>query len=179
MKRFACYSIMVVLLTLFSCNAIKKLGQFYVNYSAQAVFPANLPVNLPVTIPTPPIATNSQQVFQSNNTRSNLIQSVRLDQLTLNITSPAEQTFSFLQNISVYVSSDSLPEVEIASKQNIPLDAGDTLVLDVSGADLENYIKASQIKLRVSGTTRQLVTSNINVNMNARFMVQANLLAVF
>ena len=178
MKRLTCYCLVIALFTLFSCNAIKKLGQFYINYSAQAVFPANIPVNLPVTINTPPVATNSQQVFQNNNTRSDLIQSVKLDQLALNITSPAGQTFSFLQNISVYISSDSLPEIEIAGKQNIPVDAGDTLNLDVTGADLENYIKASTIKLRVSGTTRQLVTSDINVNMNARFFVQANLLAV-
>ena len=120
----------------------------------------------------------AHQVFQNNNTRSDLVQSVKLSQLTLNITSPQGQTFSFLQNVSVYISGDSLPEVEIATKQNIPANVGDTLVMDVTNVELKDYIKASQIKMRISGTTDKLTTANICVNVNARFFVQANLLAV-
>ncbi len=176
MKRLTGVSLLIILLMLGSCKAIKKLGQFYVDYNTQAVFPANIPVNVPLTIYSPEIATNSTQVFQNNNTNSSLIQSVTLSQLTLTISSPPGQNFSFLQNISVYISSDSLPEVEIAGKQNIPANVGDTLQLDVTNADLENYIKASRIKLRVSGTTDQLTTTNINANVYARFFVQANLL---
>ena len=178
MKRITGIFFLLVCLSLFSCNAIKKLGQFYINYNTQAVFPANIPVNLPLTIYSPDIPTNSSQVFQNNNTRSDLIQSVSLNQLTLNITSPQGQNFSFLKNITLYISSDSLPEVEIASKQNIPSDVGDTLALDVNNVDLKNYIKASQIKMRISGTTDKLVTSDIYVNVNARFFVQANILAL-
>jgi hypothetical protein len=176
MKRLAGFSLLIIFLSLFSCKAIKKLGQFYVDYNTQAVFPANIPVNVPLTIYSPEIATNSSQVFQNNNTAANLIQSVTLNQLTLTITSPQGQTFSFLQNVSVYISTDSLPEIEIASRQNIPANVGDTLSLNVTNADLENYIKASQITLRVSGTTDQLTTTNINVNVYAQFFVQANLL---
>ena len=177
MKRASGTLLLVLVFSLFSCNAIKKLGQFYINYSTQAVFPANVPVNLPITVYSPNLPTNSSQVFQSNNTSSNLIQSIKLNTLSLVITSPQGQTFSFLQNVSIYISSDSLPEVEIASKQNIPANVGDTLNLDVTGVDLENYIKASQIKFRVSGTTDQWLTTNVNVTANARFFVQANLLA--
>lgn len=179
MKRLTGFSIALIILSLVSCNAIKKLGQFYINYNTTAVFPANIPANLPVTIYSPSLATNSSQVFQSNNTAANLIQSIALHQLVLTITSPTGQTFSFLQNVSVYISTDSLPEVEIASIQNIPANIGDTLALNCTNADLENYIKATQVKLRVSGTTDQLLTTNVNVNVYAQFFVQANLLAVF
>ena len=177
MKRVTGLFLILLCIGLFSCNAIKKLGQFYINYNTQAVFPANIPINVPLTISTPSIATNSSQVFQNNNTRSDLVQSVKLSQLTLNITSPQGQTFSFLQNVSIYISSDSLPEVEIASKQNIPANVGDTLILDVTNVELQNYIKASEIKLRIAGTTDQLITTNIYANVQARFFVQANLLA--
>jgi hypothetical protein len=178
MKRITGIFLLLLLVSLSSCNAIKKLGQFYINYNTQAVFPANIPINVPLTISSPSFPTNSQQVFQNNNTRSDLIQSVTLNQLTLNITSPHGQTFSFLQNVSIYISSDSLPEVEIASRQNIPANIGDTLVMNVTNVDLQGYIKASEIKMRIAGTTDQLVTSNIYVNVNARFFVQANLLDV-
>ena len=178
MKRLTGVFLLVFTLSLVSCNAIKKLGQFYINYSTQAVFPANIPINIPLSITSPPIPTNSQQVFQNNNTSSNLIQNVSLNQLNLVITSPSGQTFSFLQNVSIYLSSDSLPEVLIASKQNIPANVGDTLALDVTNTDLQGYIKASQIKIRIAGNTDQVLTSNVYINVNARFFVQANLLAV-
>jgi len=177
MKRLTGVLVLLVVISLFSCNAIKKLQQFYINYSTQAVFPANVPVNLPITVYSPELPTNSSQVFQNNNTNAGLIQSIKLNSLSLVITSPSGQTFSFLQNVSIYISFDSLPEVEIASKQNIPANVGDTLNLDVTGTDLESYIKANEIKLRVSGTTDQLVTTNVNVTVNAQFFVQANLLA--
>ena len=178
MKRVTGLLLLLICLSLVSCNAIKKLGEFYINYDTQAVFPANIPINVPLSIASPSIATNSQQVFKNNNTREDLVQSVKLSQLTLNITSPQGQTFSFLQNVSIYISSDSLPEVEIASKQNIPANIGDTLIMDVTNVDLQAYIKASQIKMRIAGTTDQLTTANIYANVNARFFVQANLLAV-
>ena len=177
MKRTTGFFLLVLTISLFSCNAIKKLQQFYINYNTQAVFPANVPVNLPITVTSPDIATNSSQVFKNNNTNGNLIQSVKLNQLMLNITSPPGQTFAFLKNVSVYISSDSLPEVEVADKQVVPADIGDTLSLDVTGVDLQAYIKASQVKFRIAGTTDKLVTSNINFNVNAQFFVQANLLA--
>jgi hypothetical protein len=176
MKRLTAVLLIVALFGTLGCKAIKKLGQFYVNYTTQAVFPANLPVNLPLAIYSPEIATNSSQVFENNNTRSDLIQSVNLSQLSMKITSPQSQTFSFLQNVSVYISSDSLPEVEIAYKQNIPVNVGDTLSLDVTGADLKEYIKASQVKIRISGTTDQVTTTNIYANIYAKFFIQANLL---
>ncbi len=178
MKRLTGVTVLLILISLCSCNAIKKLGQFYINYNTQAVFPANVPVNLPVNVSTPDIQTNSEETFQNNNTRKDLIQSIKLNQVTLNITSPQGETFSFLKDVSVYISSDSLPEVEIAYKQNIPANTGDTLMLDVTDTELQNYIKASKIKLRVSGTTGQLVTQDVNVNVNTRFFVQANLLAL-
>lgn len=178
MKRIMGFSLLVFILLFGSCNAIKKLGQFYVDYNTQAEFPANLPVNLPLSIASPPIATNSSQVFQNNNTRSDLIQSIKLNQVMLTITSPPGQTFSFLKNVSVYISSDSLPEVEIASKQNIPANVGDTLMLDVTDAELQSYIKASEIKIRIAGTTDQVTTQNIEANVYTKFFVQANLLAV-
>ena len=177
MKRLTVI-LLIALVALSGCKAIKKLGQFYVDYNTQAVFPANLPVNLPLSIASPPIATNSSQVFQNNNTEANLVQSVNLSQLTLTITSPQGQTFSFLQSVTIYISSDSLPEVEIADKQQIPANAGDTLQLDVTGVDLKDYIKASQIKIRIAGTTDQVTTTNINANVYARFFVQAHLLGL-
>ena len=178
MKRLTGFLALILILTLFSCKAIKKLGQFYINYNTEAVFPANIPVNIPATIYSPSIPTNSEQVFKTNSTNKDLIQSIKLDQMSLKITSPSGQNFSFLQNISIYISTDSLPEVLVASKQTIPADIGDSLALDVNPVELQSYIKAPAIKMRISGTTDKLVLQEIHVTVNTRFFVQANLLSL-
>ena len=175
MRYLTGFAAIIVLLTVTSC---KKLTQFHFDYTSQAVFPANIPVGIPLSINTPPVTTNSEQTFQNNNTRKDLVKTISLDQITLTVTSPANQSLSFLQNISVYISTDSLPEVLVASK-TVPANVGGTLSLDPTNVDLKPYIMAPQIKIRVSGTTDQLVTQDVNVNVYTRFLVQANLLALF
>ena len=106
-----------------------------------------------------------------------MVKSVQLNQLTLTVTSPSGQTFSFLQNVSVYISTDSLPEVEIASKQSIPDTIGAQLNLDVNNVDLKNYLESNQFKLRITCTSNQMLSQSVDVNIYTKFFVQANLLA--
>jgi hypothetical protein len=179
MKRLTPAFLALLLLLAAGCNSNSVNRHFYLNYSTKAAFPANVPANVYITITSPLIATNSGQAFQQNNTAANLIQSIQLNGLTLIINSPEGQTFSFLQNAIAYISTDSLPEIEIANKQNIPANVGDTLAFDVNPLDLQKYIKANQIKFRVSGTTGQPVNDEIiNVTLNVQFFAQADLVAI-
>ena len=50
MKRLTVI-LLIALVALSGCKAIKKLGQFYVDYNTQAVFPANLHVALQGRMP--------------------------------------------------------------------------------------------------------------------------------
>jgi len=162
--------------SLFACNALKKLGQFYIDYNEPVTYAANLPINIPLTISSPDITTNSEQVFSNNDTRKDLITSIKLNQLTISVTSPAGQSLSFLKNVSIFLSTDSLAEVEIAHKDNVPGDVGTSMNLDINDVELRDYIKADKIKLRIAGTADQLVTKDINLNVYSKFFVQANLL---
>ncbi len=168
---------LIVLLLVGSCGLINKLGQFYVDYNEQVTFAPQLPVNVPITVYSPPINTNIEQTLQANNTNPKLVKSVKLNQLTLTITSPQGQTFTFLQNISAYISTDSLPEVEIASKQSIPDTVGAQLSLDINNVELKNYLLSNQVKLRITCADKQMLGQQVTVNIYSKFFVQANLLA--
>lgn len=66
----------------------------------------------------------------------------KLTRFKLTLKSPSNGDFSFLKSISIFISADGdLPEIKVAWKKNIPITAGKELVLDVTGADSQGYIK--------------------------------------
>jgi len=59
----------------------------------------------------------------------------------LKITSPDGSDFSFLESLDVYISTEGLDEIKMASKEVIDANAGSTLDIDVLDIDLKEYIK--------------------------------------
>jgi hypothetical protein len=115
--------------------------------------------------------------MRQNNTSTNLIKSVTLQTFTLTITSPAGQTFNFLQNAQVYIFSDSLPPVQVAYINTIP-DTGQTLTMNVTNNELKPYLLANNFQLKIVGTSGRAVTAPVNVNIFLSFRFVADLLGV-
>lgn len=161
-----------------SCDKLHKLTQFYMDYGSDYTYSAGIPVNLPVQLYSPDVTTNADQEFAINDTRKDLIESIKLKELKLTITSPAGKTFSFLKDIHVYISSPGLPEVEVANKLNIDDNVGGELQLDLFDVELKDYIKADTFKLKVSSTTDQLLTGDVNVHIYSNFFVDAKILGL-
>lgn len=169
---------LIILSALGSCKKLDKLTQFNVDYESDITYSAGLPVNLPVNISTPDMATNSEEEFAVNDTRKDLIESIKLTQLKLNITSPNGHTFSFLKEVRIYISSPGLAEIEVARKLNIDDTVGSELLLDILDAELREYIKADKFVLRVTGTTDQILTSNVTARVYSNFFVDAKILGI-
>lgn len=161
-----------------SCKKLHELTQFNMDYETDMVFSTGLPINLPVNISTPDISTNSEQQFAINDTRKDLIESIKLTQLKLTITSPSGKTFSFLKDIRIYISAPNLPEVEVASRLNIDNSVGAELQPTAYDVELKEYIKADTFTLRAATTTDELLTSQVNVHLYAKFFVDAKILGL-
>jgi hypothetical protein len=160
------------------CNKLHKLTQFNMDYDSDIVFNAGLPINLPVNISTPDMATNSEQEFAVNDTRKDMIESIKLTQLKLNITSPSGKTFSFLKEVHLFISAPNLPEIEIANKLAIDDGVGSELLLTVFDLELQDYIKADKFVLKVNTTTDQILTSDVHVHVYSNFFVDAKILGL-
>lgn len=169
---------MVLLVCITGCKKLDKLTQFNMDYDRDIVYSAGLPVNLPFNISSPDMFTNSEQEFAINDTRKDLIESIKLTDLKLTITSPAGKTFSFLKDVRIYISAPSLPEVEIANKLNIDNSVGDELKPTIFDAELQDYIKADKFMLRVAGTTDEILTTQVNVHVYSNFFVDAKILGL-
>ncbi len=180
MKRlFSFLFVAAVVLSLFSsCKKLHELTQFYMDYDASYTYSAGVPLHLPLTLSTPDVTTNAEQEFAINDTRKDLIESILLKQLSLQITSPSNATFSFLKAVDVYISADNLPEVRVAHKDNIPDNIGAQLDLDIDNVELQEYVKADAFKLKVVSTTDQLITTDVSVNIYSNFFVDAKILGL-
>ncbi len=171
--------ILLVFLTLFGCKMLNKLTQFDVPYTTSFTIPAAPLMGLLSDIYTPDITTNSEQTFSGNNTAANLVQEVTLESLKLTITSPQGKTFDFLKSAEVYIRADGLPEVKVASIDNInDATVGNTLEMIPSGGNLKEYLKKDVIKLTIRSTTDKVLSQSVEVRIDAVFMVDAKILGV-
>lgn len=160
------------------CKKLDKLTQFNMDYESDITYTAGLPINLPFAISTPDMVTNSEQEFAINDTRKDLIESIKLTGLKLTVTSPAGKTFSFLKDVRIYISAPNLPEVEVANKLNIDNTVGSEIQPTIFEVELQEYIKADEFTLRVTGTTDEVLTSNVNVHVFSNFFVDAKILGL-
>ncbi|MGB1270076.1 MAG: hypothetical protein ACPG45_10095 [Flavobacteriaceae bacterium] len=167
-----------LLVVLSQCDIIDKFTQFNIDHQTEFTVGSSTVINTPIDINTPDITTNSSSEFSNNDTRADLIESIKLTSLKLSINSPTDGNFNFLKSVTIYIDADGLDEIEIASITDIPDDDMDTLDLITSGSDLKAYIKKDSYTLRVETVTDQLISEDHVIKADSRFRVDAKILGV-
>ena len=101
---------------------------------------------------------DQSQDFKNNNTSRDHVTSVLLKSMTLKISSPNDQDFSFLDTIQ-FVAKTGENEAVFAQKSNISklgLKAPNpVLTLDSTNVDLAPFVRASTMSIVMRGTGRQ------------------------
>jgi hypothetical protein len=147
------------------------------DYDSSVTVESTFGVNVPFNIYTPNITTSSESTFESNDTRKDLIESITLKTMTMTISDPSGDDFSFLKSIEIYISADGLSDTKIASKDNIS-NTTTVLNLETSTADIKEYIKKDSFKLKVTTTTDEVLTHNYTIDIHSVFFVDAKILGV-
>ena len=163
-----------------SCSLIDKIDEltkFDIPYNTSFEIKAALPVGTKLNIATPPVKTNSEKNFEINNTAKNLVEEVKLTELSLEITAPENENFDFLKSMAIYISAEGLDEIKIASINDIP-DGTRKISLVVKDTDLTPYIIGDQISFRTESETVKLTTQTIEVSMHSVFKVDAKILGI-
>jgi hypothetical protein len=82
----------------------------------------------------------------------------------LRITSPQGQTFNFLKDIEVYISTDVLPEIKLAHHYNVDNSIGSVLHLVTEGGVLDDYLKSESFDLRLELVADQLIFTDLVID---------------
>lgn len=178
MKKLLPVVLIMIGLSSGSCKKISELTQFDLKYNTEATIEAGVATLLPFDINTPDIPSQTEDEVQGHNTAKNLIQSIKLKELKITITSPEEQNFDFLKNIEIYISAEGAEELKLAWKTDITVTAGKEIVLDNSEADLKPYLLNEKFKLRLKTTTDKVLNNDVQLKIENIFRVDANILGL-
>lgn len=166
----------IILISITACKKLDKFTQFEMEFDNTVVIPSNTIIDLPFNVMTPEMETNSTSTFEANDTRKDKIEEIILTEMTLTLNSPPEEDFSFLESIFIYINAEGLEEKTIASKEDIPANVGSELELDVTGIDLQAYIKKDAFTLRVGTVTDEALAEDHEINVHSVFFVDAKVL---
>lgn len=167
--------ILAVALAVVSCNLIENLIKIPIRVNSGITIPAGTGVGILTNIFSDETQTDLENELEINDSRLDRLKSVELRECVLTITSPSNGDFSFLNKIDVYLSDDELGDILIASKDNIPNDAGNSIALSVEGDDLVDYLRTGIIKLKTSVVTDEVLLSDYDINVFTRFRVTADI----
>lgn len=165
----------VLLLFISGCEKVEDLARFSFHDTANITIPSQGIISAGfLKIPSPEVQTSSQQAFENNNTQAKYVKEAKLTALTLSITAPQSQSFSFLNEIMLYISAPGQEEVLIASKTNIPNTVGRELILDVTNVNLKPYIQGDTYSIRSEARVDEVTTQEIKIQADMHFSVTAD-----
>lgn len=179
MKRI--YFLFALPIVLIACKDALNLDQFTIfnmEFSENVTIQSSTGIDLPLNINTPDITTNSEASFANNNTRKDLIEDITLKQLKLTITTPSTGNFNFLKSVTLYIKADGLPEVKLASKEEVPNNDSNSLELDIIEANLSAYINQDKFSLRLSTVTDEFITEDHQIEIYSQFRVNAKVFGI-
>jgi len=178
MKIFKPLIVLAIAALSLQCDALDDLTKFDLDYESSVTIPSNSLVNLPFTIETPAMQTNSESVFESNNTNKDLIEDINLKSMRLTITTPADKTFSFLESIEIFISAEGVDEISLAVLNPVPANTTGVINLDTTDADLKEYIKKDSFNLRIQCVTDEVIDEDVQIDILSVFAVDAKILGI-
>lgn len=176
MKKITTFLSLTFIIIFTSCDigeSINNAIRFNYTQTANFSIPGSSVVDLPFDIATPSISSSSERAFDNNNTSAGLVDEITLDELEMTINSPDDRTFSFLESIEIYISTENNSEILLAEKQDIPETVGATLQLDTSGENLKPYLTEEAFDLRYELVTREATGSETDIIAVMTFDVSA------
>jgi len=162
-----------------SCKIIDEWTHFTKSFDEAFTLPfiLNTSGDL-ISLPPYLIETNSAATFEEYNTSPDLIEEVKLTDASLQITTPSDVNFNFLNTVKFYLNADGVDEVLIASKENITNDIGQTLTLEPVEQDLSAFLVKEEISIRLEIATDEGIAEPLELEVHVSFFIDAKILGI-
>jgi hypothetical protein len=170
--------ILITIVFLSSCDILSELTKFDLPYETSVSVPLIVASDSTLSIETPSINTGISAAMDKYNTGLDMIDEITLTSMTLTLTEPVDGDFGFLKSIAVFISATGQEEIQLAFDTAVTPDAGAVLELETSDADLQNYIKMDDFKMRFSIGTDETVLTRQEITMNMLIHVDAKVLGL-
>ncbi len=168
MKRILFIAGAVLLLLTTGC--LFKKYTFYFNDTINTTIPATASF-LPFDLPIPTVTTTIDQELNNEGIDTKLIQEVYLQNLTVTITNPSTDNFSFLDAVYIYIIDENTnKEQEVAYLENIDA-TSQQIQLKPVDANLVDFIRTGKYKLRIKVKIKKVLNHDVDIRVDLGFKV--------
>ncbi len=161
-------------------DKIAKFTEFDIPYKTTLTVPAIPAIAVgglldTIKVSSPDIPSLFSKYLNDNQTAKDLLDSVNLKSLNLKVTSPASGNFNFLKSAKLYISSATLAEKELATRDSIPLGLTTLDFSAKNATNIRNYLEQTNFKIRMLAIPRTSTDSTTKVEMNIKFHINAKI----
>jgi hypothetical protein len=140
-------------------------------YPAGTVLPGG---GLDVPFPGVSFATNSKDYISQYHTSADKIRNVYLKTLAIDMVTPPNGNFDFLDNIQIYISANGQPEMLVASQYNIAKGQSTLTLVTNADVNLKSYFLQDVVNLRIQAHVNALPPSATQLTIKSVFHLVAN-----
>lgn len=127
------------------------------------------------SLPVIAIPTNSEEILEDNESAVDLVTSVKLSKLSVDMLLPSNQDFGIMDSVWIYLSANGVPEQLAAYNYNVP-DTGRTIELTPADVDLMDVFVADTMNVRIQGFFVKDVSRSNTLKFDMKLKVNADLL---
>ncbi|MFD0940132.1 hypothetical protein [Pedobacter boryungensis] len=168
-KIFLPLIVLVVLIG--GCATVQSIIKSTFPYTATLVIPAGTKSD--VVQVTTSTASSFDQIF-GNQSGTNYIRDVRVTSVRLDASNPSSQNLGIFKTVKLFLVNGS-SEVMVASRNDVSENIGNNLVLDIDNSRfVDEYIKGSNLRMRMEYTLRNSLTSDVSVRAAINFSSSPN-----
>lgn len=181
-KRISTIALLSIVITLVSCQKLKDIFDITVTvpYDNSVWItgipgdPHVLPSGLKTSLGLIHIPTNSAEILADNKTAADLVKSVTISELGVDLLLPTYQDVSMADSIWLYVSANGIGEELAAYSFEIP-DSGQRLDLTPTDIDMLDIFVADTMVFRIEGFFVKDVAYNSKLKFDMKLKMQASL----
>lgn len=170
--RTSVYVAFTLLFTLALSACAKSTAHFFISRSETVTLDSTAVVPHEFSEMTSFVVINIDAECEKYRSRKSKVESAYVRQLRISLTDTL-QNFAFAEKAKVFLFTDGLGEIEIASLDSIPADAGHTLYLSTGSADVKPYVLADKVKLRLELLSDEALPQSREISIRCRFFVSA------
>ncbi len=169
------FPLIIACVGLMACEEDGINVSFNVDYSTNYTLDKAAVIGTTIDATSPEIQTNTSDVFTDNNTNLDKIEGAKFNNLTISITAPAGEDFSFVNEVKVYIKGLGMSEELIASKSDID-QAATSIEMDVEDVNLAEHVKSGAFTLRTSVLNDEALENDLDLQADMQLKVTARAL---
>lgn len=180
--RVLFYSLLALTVSFTACTKLKQALNItitvpYDDVVTVAGIPGDPHVGsgLKESLPLISIPTNSEEILEDNESAVDLVTSVKLSKLAVDMLLPANQDFGVMDSVWIYLSANGVPEQLAAYNFNVP-DTGRSIELTTADINLMDVFVADTMRVRIQAFFVKDVSRSNTLKFDMKLKVNADLL---